>query len=300
MSCLQKSLCWDTIAGAGFGAIWIVPATWMPSGLAAVIKFGIRWSRWSVWILWEHLVLGFSKSRLCRYIGSPKLGPLLLSAVIVPGENEFIQMAIELELMGWARHQKVQCGLKPVDLNLIYTSFTPFWPFWLSCGCDYVTSLCYKKCWFLRFGSPVDMKPLTVNPEFGIPILPSHAETVQNGQVMVLEITSLTRCNQSLSKSELWELKGPFFWEFAHSSCLNSPQAWTYHDLDDSLAQRDMCNICVIITRSQTWQRGTEVLAMFGRHIHHVPTKTSFWNHSFASVTYRSPTSQRSHNVVMT
>ena len=119
MSCLQKSLCWDTIAGAGFGAIWIVPATWMPSGLAAVIKFGIRWSRWSVWILWEHLVLGFSKSRLCRYIGSPKLGPLLLSAVIVPGENEFIQMDIELELMGWARHQKVQCGLKPVDLNLI-------------------------------------------------------------------------------------------------------------------------------------------------------------------------------------
>ena len=62
----------------------------------------------------------------------------------------------------------------------------------------------------------------------------------------------------------------------------------------------DMCNICVIITRSQTWQRGTEVLAMFGRHIHHVPTKTSFWNHSLASVTYRSPTSQRSHNVVMT
>ena len=116
-----KIPCWDTIAGAGFGAIWIVPATWMPSGLAAVIKFGICWSRWSVWILWEHLVLGFSKSRLCRYIGSPKLEPLLLSAVIVPGENEFIQMAIELELMGWARHQKVQCGLKPVDLHLIYT-----------------------------------------------------------------------------------------------------------------------------------------------------------------------------------
>lgn len=161
MSCLQKSLCWDTIAGAGFGAIWIVPATWMPSGLAAVIKFGIRWSHWSVWILWEHIWSWAFRNR----------------DSVVTGENEFIQMAIELELMGWARHEKVQCGLKPVDLHLIYTSFTPFWPFWLSCGCDYVTSLCYKKCWFLRFGSPVDMKPLTVNPEFGIPILPSHAET---------------------------------------------------------------------------------------------------------------------------
>ena len=144
MSCLQKTLFWDTIAGACVGAIWIVPATWMPSGLAAMTQIGIRSSCWSVWILWKVLGFGSSKSRHCAiYIGmSPKLGP-------------------RWEWVHPDGHRAGTHGLSPpasksgtVATNplAMYAQFTPF--SLSSRACDYVTSLCCHKMLIFQVWKP--------------------------------------------------------------------------------------------------------------------------------------------------